>query len=75
MNVYIHIKRGYDDFYGFGRRKNKANSKPNKLVLSAVEWSQSRLAPRPVPGVEKTKPICRPGESAQCQYWQWFMKI
>jgi len=31
----------YGDFNGLRRRKNKPNSKPIKLVLSAVEWSQS----------------------------------
>jgi len=33
MNVYSYMKRGYDDFCGFGRRKNKANSKPIKANL------------------------------------------
>jgi hypothetical protein len=30
MNVNIYLKRDYEEFVGFGRRKNKANSKPNK---------------------------------------------
>jgi len=30
MDACIYKKRGYDDFSGFGRRKNKPNSKPNK---------------------------------------------
>jgi len=28
--ISIYIKGYYEDFCGFGRRKNKANSKPNK---------------------------------------------
>ena len=40
MSVSIYMKGYYEDFHALGRRKNKANSKPNKLVLSAVEWSQ-----------------------------------
>jgi len=32
MNVYIYIKRVYDDFCGFVRRKNKANSKPISIA-------------------------------------------
>jgi len=35
------MKGDYEDFNALRRRKNKANSKPNKLVLSNVEWSQS----------------------------------
>ena len=31
----------YGDFDGPRRRKDKPNSKPNKFVLSTVEWSQS----------------------------------
>jgi len=62
MSVSIYMKGYYEEFHAFGRRKNKANSKPIKLVLSNVEWSQSVLAPRPALGVErrveKTKPIC-----------------
>jgi len=30
MSLSIYLKRRYEDFCGFGRRKNKANSKPNK---------------------------------------------
>jgi len=41
MNLYIYMKKGYEDFNDFVRRKNKANSNPNKLVLCVVEWSQS----------------------------------
>jgi len=52
MNVYIYIKRGYKDFFDFVRRKNKPNSKPNKLVLSVVEWSQYYLAPRFIWGLK-----------------------
>ena len=33
MNVYIYMKRDYEDFSDFGRRKNKAKSKPNKPNL------------------------------------------
>jgi len=33
MNVSIYMKEQYDDFGGFGRGKNKANSKPNKPNL------------------------------------------
>ena len=40
MSLSIYKKGDYEEFYAFGRRKNKANSKPNKLVLSSVEWSQ-----------------------------------
>ena len=35
MVVYIYMKRGYEDFCDFERRKNKANSKPNKANLPA----------------------------------------
>jgi len=53
MSLSIYMKGVYEDFNAFGRQKNKPNSKPNKLVpsassgqaLSAVEWSQSYLAP------------------------------
>ncbi|HUT46782.1 MAG TPA: hypothetical protein VMX36_10890 [Sedimentisphaerales bacterium] len=41
MSVSIYMKGDYEDFQPFRRRENKANSKPNKLVLSSVEWSQS----------------------------------
>ena len=41
MDVSIYMKGYYEQYYDFGLRKNKPNSKPNKLVLSAVEWSQS----------------------------------
>ena len=34
MNLSIYMKGRYEDFCGFGRRKNKANSKPNKPNLS-----------------------------------------
>jgi len=30
MSVSIYMKGYYEEFCGFGRRKNKANSKPNK---------------------------------------------
>jgi len=33
MNVYIYVKRGYDDFERFWVAKNKPNSKPNKANL------------------------------------------
>ena len=40
MSLSVYTKGDYEEFCGFGRRKNKANSKPNKLVLSVVEWRQ-----------------------------------
>jgi len=48
MSLSVYMKGRYEEFCGLGRRKNKANSKPNKLVpsassgqaLSNVEWSQ-----------------------------------
>ena len=46
MSLSGYMKGGYEDFHALGRRKNKPNSKPIKLVLSAVEWSQYYLAPR-----------------------------
>jgi hypothetical protein len=33
--ISIYMKGYYEDFCGFGRRKNKANSKPNKANLPA----------------------------------------
>ena len=49
MDVYIYMKRSYEDFSVFGRRKNKANSKPilfsPQIYLGVEDW------------VEKTKPI------------------
>jgi hypothetical protein len=45
MSVSIYMKGDYEDFHGFGRRENKANSNPIQ--------SQFRLAPRPALGVEK----------------------
>ena len=36
MNVYIYIKRGYEDFCGFGRRENKANCR-SFYVFSRVK--------------------------------------
>jgi len=41
MSLSIYMKGYYEEFHALGRRKNKANSKPNKLVLSVVEWTQS----------------------------------
>jgi len=29
----VYMKGYYEDFYAFGRRKNKANSKPNKANI------------------------------------------
>ncbi len=52
MSVSIYMKGDYGEFHALGRRKNKANSKPNKLVLSSVEWSQSYLAPRFIWGLK-----------------------
>ncbi len=40
MCLSIYMEGDYEDFHALRRRKNKANSKPNKLVLSSVEWSQ-----------------------------------
>ena len=40
MSVSIYMKGNYEELHALGRRKNKPNSKPNKLVLSRVEWSQ-----------------------------------
>jgi hypothetical protein len=31
------MKGDYEDFQAFGRRKNKANSKPNKANLFRIE--------------------------------------
>ena len=36
MNVYTYMKRGYEDFSDFVRRKNKANSKPIKANYRAL---------------------------------------
>ncbi len=33
MSISIYIKGYYEEFRGFGLRKNKANSKPNKANL------------------------------------------
>ncbi len=30
ISISIYMKGDYEDFCGFGRRKNKPNSKPNK---------------------------------------------
>ena len=51
MSLSIYLKGNYEEFHALSRRENKANSKPNKLVLSNVEWTQSRLAPRPALGI------------------------
>ena len=40
MSVSIYMKGDYEEKAVVLARKNKANSKPNKLVLSVVEWSQ-----------------------------------
>jgi len=40
MSLSIYMKGYYEDFFSFWLRENKANSKPIKLVLSAVEWTQ-----------------------------------
>jgi hypothetical protein len=37
MSVSIYMKGDYEDFQAFGRRKNKANSKPNKANLFRIE--------------------------------------
>jgi len=57
MGVSIYMKGYYEDFQPFRLRENKPNSKPIQ--------SQSRLAPRPALGVEKTNPICRLDKLAQ----------
>jgi len=33
MSVSIYMKGYYEEFYAFERRKNKANSKPNKANI------------------------------------------
>jgi hypothetical protein len=33
MSLSVYMKDDYEDFHAFGRRKNKANSKPNKANL------------------------------------------
>jgi hypothetical protein len=50
MNVYIYMKRGYDDFFDFGRRKNKAN-----FIVQCSEFSVKLRKSL----FEKTKPIRR----------------
>jgi len=35
MGVSIYMKGYYEEFYAFGLRKNKANSKPNSIANSA----------------------------------------
>jgi len=58
MSLSIYKKGYYEEFHALGRRKNKANSKPNK-----AKQSQSRLAPRFIWGLktrfEKTNPILK----------------
>jgi len=44
MSLSIYMKGYYEDFYGFGRRKNKANSKPNKANLFRIECCVMRIA-------------------------------
>ena len=48
MSLSVYTKGDYEEFCGFGRRKNKANSKPIQSMslqlrsgqaLSAVEWA------------------------------------
>jgi len=53
MDISVYMKGDYEDIYGFGRRENKANSKPNKANLSSPPdfLGVERL-------FEKTKPIC-----------------
>ena len=36
MSVSIYMKGYYEELFGFGRRKNKANSKPNKANSGCV---------------------------------------
>jgi len=44
MDETVYMKSGYDDFCDFGRRKNKANSKPNKANLFRIEYCVMRIA-------------------------------
>ena len=37
MSVYIYMIRVYEDFCDFVRRKNKANSKPNKANFETAQ--------------------------------------
>ena len=41
MGVSIYMKGDYEDFQAFVRRKNKANSKPNKANLLAFSVLRS----------------------------------
>ncbi len=44
MDVSSYMKGNYEEFYAFERRKNKANSKPNKANLH-----RRRNLPKPSP--------------------------
>ena len=57
MNVSIYMKGYYEDFYGFGRRKNKANSKPISIGTRAFNLWRKRL-PRPFGPPKKIDGFC-----------------
>ena len=44
MNVSIYIKGYYEEFYGFGLRENKANSKPKSNGLRAFLLMTQEIA-------------------------------
>ena len=65
MTLSIYKNRDYDDFCGFGRRKNKANSKPiNKRSVFGVQMTASRR----VNGIWKNKANLRMGRMSLSAY-------
>jgi len=47
MSVSIYMKGYYEDFHALDRRKNKANSKPNKANMPVFGWKSEVRNPKP----------------------------
>ena len=56
MSISIYKERDYEDFYAFGLRKNKANSKPNKPNQSLTPTEQEGF--REDTGASNPRGIC-----------------
>ena len=70
MSVSIYMKGYYEDFCGFGRRKNKANSKPILTGMRAFDLRCKRL-PRPFGprnDIRISDPLCLSGFVAMSRF-------
>jgi len=52
MDISVYMKGDYEDIYGFVRRENKANSKPNKANMPAFDRkSEARISKSEIRGI------------------------